>query len=136
MKVKLNQRFNLMMTRASQIFQARLAEESQKMLTEKRRPYPRATIRSDGSIATSPRDVVDTGELVKSFGTALKKQNQTVIINQQWIAEHAAIVYLGWTSSTGLKIPAWKWMEELTNYVSFEKLFQEACFKAKNEVLK
>ena len=134
-KINLNtSQINRMMGRAGELFQSRLEEESQKMLTEQRRSYPRATTRSDGSVVTSPRDVVDTGELRDSFKTNLQQSGNSLLITQEWLADHAALVYMGWTSSTGLDIPPWQWMKELEEYVSLEDIFAESCDRARREV--
>ena len=69
----------------------------QSQLTEERRPYPNETIRRVGSgttgkIAGSPRDVVDTGELVNSLNVDVKISPELIAVMAIWLAEHGIYV--------------------------------------------
>jgi hypothetical protein len=52
---------------AFDLFSDRFGHECQQNLEDERWDWPRLTIRSDGSVATSPRDIVDTGNLRDSY---------------------------------------------------------------------
>lgn len=66
------------------------------------------TRRKNGQVVTEPRDIVDTGELLRS-----KKRTQVSrnVVDFEWTAEHAEGVHDGYTSKKGTVNPARPWTE-------------------------
>jgi Bacteriophage HK97-gp10, putative tail-component len=111
----------------------RMAEESfnevgnhlQTYITEEKREYPRTTIRQEGvgltgKIATTPRDVVDTGKLRDSFQMTTEASDNKVTVKVEWTADHAALVYSGTD-----KIPPYPWVQLGLREVDWRRLFLE-----------
>ena len=133
--VKVYPQFNNKLARFNYLIGVKLAEIFKSYLVEEKRPYPRQTNRrygrgTTGKKAGTVRDVVDSKDLVNSFiwksivkGLYLK--NEFV-----WNAPHAMLVYLGWTSSTGLEIPPWMWVHEALKEINFKEIFRECWAKA------
>jgi hypothetical protein len=69
-------------------------------------PYPRATVRSTGQIATSPRNIVDSGDLKNSQYFA-RVDIQTYAIG--YTAGHAIAVRFGETTKSGTHKPGRDW---------------------------
>ena len=94
-----------------------LADYMQTYLTEEKRTYTRPngddspTIRQygrgvTGKIAGSPRDVVDSGDLVNSYDFAVTEDSPTTIeVTAKWTAPHAERVFTGTD-----KIPPYPWV--------------------------
>ena len=71
--------------------------------------WPRETVRSNGSVVDSPRDIVDTGELRDSYSNEVRNEGKTVA--HIWSAKHAAIRYLGGTDANGNYRPGADWVQ-------------------------
>lgn len=102
-----------------------VSDHLQTYITDEKREYPRTTIRQEGvgvtgKIATSPRDVVDTGALRDSFEVSDDSSNNKVRIKVEWTAEHAAKVYSGENN-----IPPYPWVQMGLREVDWHKLFLE-----------
>lgn len=97
--------------RVSQLVAEEFSEVLQSQLTDEVREYPRTTIRSvgrgkTGKVAGSPRDVVDTGELVDSFEFNFEINPRILLAVYTWSADHAAKVWFGEGN-----IPPYPWTE-------------------------
>ena len=102
----------------------------QSYLKEEKRDYPRTTVRqygrgTTGKIANSPRDVVDSGNLVNSFIWRNLIKGNIYLNNFIWDTDYAILIYLGWTSSTGLPIPAYKWVHKALKDIDIDNLLTE-----------
>lgn len=71
--------------------------------------WPRATIRSDGSIAGSPRDIVDTGTLLNS--KVISRSTDGTSAEYTWDTDYAIYVHEGATTKNGTESPARPWAE-------------------------
>ena len=132
MPVTLNlKEFNTKLDRSFRKTAEILGDEFQSQLTEEKRNYPRTTYRKEGRgvtgiVARSPRDVVDTEELVNSYNYAVVSTSQQFLALYQWDADHAILVYTGWTSGKGTNVPPYPWCHRAIAQVDLPKLFQEA----------
>jgi hypothetical protein len=70
--------------------------------------WPRQTIRSDGSVVGSPRDIVDTAHLLES--QSVERSGQACELS--WGADYAAKVHEGETTKSGFTLPARRWTQE------------------------
>jgi hypothetical protein len=103
-----------------------LGETIQDTLTEEVRDYPRETKRrygrgKTGKLAGSPRDVVDSGDLVDSYELTIKPLAHGIRGIYAWHTDHAAIVWAG-TS----KIPPYPFTRIGTDNFSFEETFNDS----------
>lgn len=78
-------------------------------IQDDRYPWPRKTRRSDGSIADSPRDIVDTAHLLESQSLS---RTDADTYRLSWGADYAAIVHEGETLPSGQTRPARRWTQE------------------------
>ena len=67
--------------------------------------WERETMRRNGEKVTSPRDIVDTGELYDSL--VISRNTNTA--QYTWKADHATIVHDGATTKNGTDLPARPW---------------------------
>jgi hypothetical protein len=100
----------------------KVADVMQEQITEEKREYPNLTVRrygegKTGRIATSPRDVVDSGDLRDSFEKASRIEGNTIVFNATWDATHASLVYLG-TS----KIPSYTWVDNVVQTINWDTI--------------
>ena len=66
------------------------------------------TRRKNGEVVTEPRDIVDTGALLRS---KQRKQLGRNVVDFEWIAEHAEGVHDGYRAKSGALNPARPWTE-------------------------
>lgn len=69
----------------------------QERLTGEHRPYPNTTVRrygkgKTGKYASSPRDVVDSEELVNSLEVNTETTTTGIVVTAEWTADHAWFV--------------------------------------------
>lgn len=67
--------------------------------------WPRETLRQNGDLVSSPRDIYDTGELYDSLVIA-RSANAA---EYTWEADHAAIAHDGATTKNGTELPGRPW---------------------------
>lgn len=67
--------------------------------------WDRETVRRNGETVSSPRDIVDTGELYDS----LVISRNASAVKYSWEADHASIVHDGATTINGTDLPARPW---------------------------
>lgn len=67
--------------------------------------WPGETLRQNGDLVSSPRDIYDTGELYNSLVIA-RTANAA---EYTWESDHAAIVHDGATTKNGTELPARPW---------------------------
>jgi phage gpG-like protein len=83
----------------------RLGDDFNNAITAEVYEWPRETERSDRSIAGSPRDIVDTEQLLDSLSIS-RTSNAA---SYEWTVEYAAAVHDGATLSNGTELPARPW---------------------------
>jgi hypothetical protein len=113
---------------AQQTFEE-IGREMQLQITEKRRLYPRETKRRNGDVVSSPRDVVDLGELRDSMSEETLRTTQEVEYSIKWDADHAQYVFVG-TTHGDKKIPPYPWtsivLAQKPPIETFKKVLREA----------
>jgi hypothetical protein len=67
--------------------------------------WERETVRRNGETVTSPRDIIDTGELYDS----LVISRSANAVEYSWEADHASIVHDGATTKNGTDLSARPW---------------------------
>jgi hypothetical protein len=75
-------------------------------LSAKAYQWPRKTVRSNGRTVSSPRDIIDTGELDSS--QRLTRESR-LVWRWDWNAAYALFVHEGVTFSNGTDMPARRW---------------------------
>lgn len=101
-----------------------VADYSQSYITEEKRDYPRTTFRREGRgitgrVASSPRDVVDTGKLRDSFKVSDESSENKVRIKVEWTADHAGYVYAGHG-----EVPSYPWVQKALREIDWQELFK------------
>lgn len=86
----------------------RVSEAIDNAITDDIYDFPRETKRRNKSIASSPRDIVDLGNLLDSKVVA-RSSNAAEF---SWNVDYALGVYSGYTTKTGKDVPARKWTEK------------------------
>jgi hypothetical protein len=88
--------------------------------------WPRQTVRSDGSVADSPRDIIDTGALRDSLYLEWISPLECVY---HYDANYAIFVHEGARLQNGTELPArqWVWgaLEEYDLVDNFARILQE-----------
>lgn len=85
------------------------AEAHTEALQLERYLSPRDTIRRNGDVVGSPRDKVDTAELMES---QYLTQISPGIFELGYTADHASVVYNGATYPSGAHVPEAHWPQE------------------------
>jgi phage gpG-like protein len=67
--------------------------------------WPRETLRQNGDLVSSPRDIYDTGELYDSL--VISRTSNAA--EYTWESDYAAIVHDGATTKNGTELPARPW---------------------------
>ena len=106
-----------------------LAELFQSYLTEEYREFPNTTTRKygrgkTGKIATTPRDVIDTGNLYNSFVWYSYVRGNLYTNNFGYEIEYAIDIYMGYTSNNR-KIPSFPWINMAIRTVNWDKVLPE-----------
>lgn len=102
----------------------------QEQLTEERRDFPHPTVREfgrgkTGKYAESPRDVVDSGELVNSYKLTINKSVRAIEGIYSYSADHAEKQYTGWITNRGEYVPPYPWIENGVMEFDFEREFEK-----------
>lgn len=72
--------------------------------------YPRVTHRRSGEIVSSPRNIVDTGELLESKVVA--RSSSSMSAKFTWEASHSIYAHEGYTTRSGAEVPPRRWTEK------------------------
>ena len=101
-----------------------LGEHTQSYITEPKRSYPNTTIRQygigvTGKVATSPRDMVDSGRVRDSFSTDSIDSNNGLTVYFSWDAPYLESQYIGTD-----KIPPYPFVTLSLNSFDIEKSFK------------
>ena len=84
------------------------AKANDRAIAEPLYSWPRQTVRQSGEIAGSPRNIVDTGELLRSRSVQVRGDDATF----GWSADHALIAHEGATLRNGTVLPPRRWTRE------------------------
>jgi hypothetical protein len=77
------------------------ADQCQQELRSDKWNWPGETIRSSGVTVGSPRDIVDTGDLINSQQpTRIQQQGDRTVATIEYSSDHAAVVHEGWADQT------------------------------------
>lgn len=89
--------------RASGRIETGLKKALDKAMGEVKWAWGTTTYRKSGEVAGSPRDIIDTGELMYSGKVSTKLLQTKVVFTIQYNAPYAALVHYGGMMSTGAK---------------------------------
>lgn len=98
-------KLNSAINRAFDVVVDAQGEAFQNALTSDIWEWPRETLRQNGDLVSSPRDIYDTGELYDS----LVISRTASAAEYTWEADHAAISHDGATTKNGTELPARPW---------------------------
>lgn len=87
-------------------------------------PWPGLTYRRNGELVGSPRDIVDTGDFIRSQSFSFLS---ALLARFVWSVEYAAIILYGATLENGGIIRARDWIAATRQQVDFEELLAENC---------
>ena len=93
----INQAFDVTVEAQGEAFQDAIASDIWE--------WPRETLRQNGDLVKSPRDIYDTGELCDS----LVISRTANAAEYTWESDHATIVHDGATTKNGTELPARPW---------------------------
>lgn len=101
----------------------RAASEMNSTLTEENREFPRTTIRQfgrgiTGQVAESPRDVVDSGTLVRSQKNKPLSKKDYLEYSVTWAVPYAALIYTGYGD-----VPPFPWVRIALHRLDYKALF-------------
>lgn len=71
--------------------------------------WPRQTIRKDGSVAGSPRNIIDQGNSGGILGSNTGPEINGLRVRYTWRVPHAAAVHEGYVTEKGTLVPARPW---------------------------
>lgn len=111
-------------TRGMKNTMRQFGQECRKQMSEDVWAWPNITKRRNGSIVGTPRDVIDTGELLDSQTNPVVQGENGYI---EWTANHASAVFLGVTRRNGSSSPARNVPQRVANDFDFAQKFLEGC---------
>jgi hypothetical protein len=86
---------------------ADLANAFQELIEAKIYDWPNTTQRQNGSVVSSPRNIVDTGEFKRSQRT---ERLGPTMFRFVWDAQYAAYIYYGYRTLSGSEMPGRDWI--------------------------
>lgn len=97
-----------------------LASAFQNLIEANVYDWPNTTQRQNGSVVTSPRDIVDTGDFKRS--QRVERPNPH-IFQFVWDAQYAAYIYYGYRTLGGQTLPGRDWITPALNdlHKNFER---------------
>ncbi|MEH1777155.1 hypothetical protein [Nostoc sp.] len=105
-KINIDQsKLNSIINRAFDVTVERQGEAFQNAIASDIWEWPRETLRQNGDLVGSPRNILDEEELYNSLVTA-RSANAA---EYTWESDHAAIVHDGATTKNGTELPARPW---------------------------
>ena len=123
MKIKINKgKLNKAFAKAFAKTTEELADTCQNAIEADIYDWDRATLRSNGQVVTSPRDIVDTGQLLNSLEVETGAKTSVMT----WNVDYAVQVHEGYTTRAGNEKPARPWTQVALNEINLEKVFAEA----------
>lgn len=84
--------------------------------------YPRTTKRRNKSIVTSPRDIIDLGNLYDSKEVARSSDGNAVEFS--WNVSYAAALHEGYTTKSGASVPPRMWTEKAIEETNPQEVFE------------
>lgn len=105
-KINIDQsKLNSIINRAFDVTVEAQGEAFQNAIASDHWEWPRETLRQNGDLVKSPRDIYDTGELYDS----LVISRTASAAEYTWEADYAAIIHDGATTKNGTELPARPW---------------------------
>jgi hypothetical protein len=83
-------------------------------------PWPRKTYRKNGTIETSPRDIVDTGRFLRS---QRRDRPSATELRFTWNTPYSALILTGYTTSRGTVVPGRNWIKPALDNQPMERFF-------------
>ena len=83
-------------------------------------PWPRKTYRKNGTIETSPRDIVDTGRFLRS---QRRDRPSATELRFTWDTPYSALILTGYTTSRGTVVPGRNWIKPALDNQPMERFF-------------
>jgi len=83
-------------------------------------PWPRKTYRKNGTIETSPRDIVDTGRFLRS---QRRDRPSATELRFTWDTPYSALILTGYTTSRGTVVPGRNWIKPALDKQPMERFF-------------
>lgn len=105
LKAKLLQSVEAALTNTAEDF----TKAQQQQFDEEVYSWPRITKRTNGEIASSPRDITDTGNLKESLQV---NQTSRFSYNYWYPPDYAALVHEGGKTASGSVYPARPWIDD------------------------
>ena len=84
--------------------------------------WPRQTKRRNGSTASSPRDIVDTGAFLRSQRRDRPSATQ---LRFTWSTPYADLILTGYTTSKGTVVPGRNWIKPALDHEPLEPFFAQ-----------
>lgn len=84
--------------------------------------YPRTTKRRNKSVVSSPRDIVDLGNLYDSKSVARSSNGNAAEFS--WDVDYAAAMYYGYTTKGGHEVPGRPWVEKAMEETNPQEVFE------------
>jgi hypothetical protein len=85
-------------------------------------PWPRRTYRKNGTIETSPRDIVDLGGFLRS---QLRDRVDATTLRFSWNVPYAKLILTGYTTSRGNVCPPRNWIEPALKAQPLDRFFAD-----------
>lgn len=118
-------KINSVIARSFDVAVEALADSCQGAIADDIWDWPRQTVRRNGDVVDSPRDILDTGELYDSLVISRK----TNAADLTWEADHASIVHDGAFTKSGTELPARPWTKIGVEQVDLAQAMQNQVNK-------
>lgn len=89
-------------------------------------PWPRTTYRKNGTIETSPRDIVDLGRFLRS---QRRDRPSATELRFTWDTPYSALILTGYTTKRGTVVPGRDWIKPALNNQPLERFFAQEWAK-------
>lgn len=83
-------------------------------------PWPRTTYRKNGTIETSPRDIVDLGTFLRS---QRRDRPSATELRFTWNTPYSALILTGYTTKRGTVVPGRDWLKPALNNQPLDRFF-------------
>lgn len=128
-KITQNSSFNRLLVKGFQGAVQNYAAQARKEITSSKWEHPRDTVRSNGQVVGSPRDIVDSGKL-RGSQQPPKFSQGGMAASIEWTAEYALYVHEGVTYQNGTSTPPKRWTESALTMVDENGSIQDAFDEA------
>lgn len=116
------QKLNKAIDRAFDATTDRMSQAFDDAIADKIYEYPRATKRRNKSVVTSPRDILDLGNLYDSKSIARSSDGNAVEFS--WETPYSMAVHEGHTTKSGASVPPRRWTEKAMEETNLGEVFE------------